>query len=189
MNKYVEKNKFKDVECKDSLLNKKLLSKFDKVFLGDFHGYQTDGNITYVSSPIQLKYGDEFSEHGFVVIDENFEHKFIKNEHTPNFVNIRLSKDTLKNINKLKNCYINLSVPHNISKEKIITLRDKLLKNNYEVNIIQDDKKSEIAVISNWDMIVNNTPEDVIKQFLSKNKKILNKNGWEEDIMLDLILN
>jgi len=190
MNKYVDNGKIKETKNEESLLNKKLLSKFDKVFLGDFHGYQTDGHITYVSSPIQLKHGDEFSEHGFIVIDDNFEHKFIENVDTPNYITVKLSKETLKSITKLENSYINLFVPHNITKEKVILLRDKLLKSNYEVHVIQDDKKkNEIAMVSDWNMIVNSTPDDIITQFLIKNEKIIKKNNWDNKKMLDLILN
>jgi len=43
------------------------LSKFDRVFLGHYHKRQEIGNILYVGSPVQLSFGEEFSEKGITI--------------------------------------------------------------------------------------------------------------------------
>jgi len=60
-----------------------ILSKFDKVFLGHYHKYQDIGNITYVGSPLQLNFGEEYGDKGVTVwYTKTNEFKFIKNPHS-----------------------------------------------------------------------------------------------------------
>ena len=56
-------------EASRSAITSSMLSKFDQVFLGHLHSYQTKGNITYVGSPLQLTFGDRGKDHGFVLFD------------------------------------------------------------------------------------------------------------------------
>jgi len=44
-----------------------ILHKFDRVFLGHYHKRQEIGNILYVGSPVQLSFGEEFSEKGITI--------------------------------------------------------------------------------------------------------------------------
>ena len=61
-------------------INANILSKFDKVFLGHYHKAQDIGNITYVGSPVQLSFGEEWSDKGVTMwYPKTNEFKFIKN--------------------------------------------------------------------------------------------------------------
>ena len=63
-------------------INSTILSKFDKVFLGHYHKYQDIGNITYTGSPLQLSFGEEYSDKGVTLYyTKTNEFKFIKNPH------------------------------------------------------------------------------------------------------------
>ncbi|OQB40300.1 MAG: Calcineurin-like phosphoesterase superfamily domain protein [candidate division CPR1 bacterium ADurb.Bin160] len=190
MNKYIKNDEMHYAINESSLLNKKLLKSFDKVFLGDFHGHQTDGVITYISSPFQLRHGDEYTEHGFIIIDTNtYEYDFYENPHTPEYVTTKLNKNNLKELVKLKNCYINLVVSSNINKEKLILVKEKLLQKNLGVSIINESEDNhEIAVVEGWDIVVKQNQEDMIKSYLDLNSEIIKKNNWNIDDMFKLII-
>lgn len=191
MNTYKKDGKNVDSLNDTSTIIPKLFSKFTHVFLGDFHGYQSVGNITYVSSPFQLRHTDENTEHGFVIIEKNssFAHEFYENLHTPNYCTIRLCKENMKSIGRLKNSYINLVIPSNINKEKVILVKEKLLTNNLDVSIINEsDDNYEVAVVEGWDTVIKQNQEDLLKDFLKLNKDILDKNNWTEDDMFNLVI-
>ena len=168
----------------------KHLEKFDGVFLGHFHGYQTEGNITYVGSPIQLRHGDELMPHGFVFVDTRTnDFEFIEYDKKPNFLTIKLTKKSYKKLLETKDSYIRILLNKKLEKQKIISLRDQLLKNNFDVTFVNDFNEShEFTVVEGWDEIIKQDEETTFKKFLEKNKTTLDENEWKEKEMLKLVL-
>ena len=146
------------------------LKHFNKVFLGHYHAYQSNKNITYVSAPLQSKHGDELSQHGFVIY--NFEtntHEFIQNDMTPKFITYELNKQNAIEMLKLKDHYIRIKVTKKIPKEVIVTLRQKLMVNNFEVKVqIDIPNQIKLTAIQGWNDIIFNDDETLITNFLTK---------------------
>ena len=141
---------------------------FSNVFLGHYHGYQTWEGITYVSAPLQSRHGDEKSKHGFVVFDtKSREHTFFENKRTPRFITYELTKDNVNRMLGLKNHYIRIMVKKKVSKELIVALKRKLMKNNFEVKVIMDiPKEAKFSAISGWKEIVFHDAESLLVGFL-----------------------
>lgn len=167
------------------------LKKFNHVFLGHYHGYHNIEHVTYVSAPLQLKHGDEKWRHGFVSVDTDTNtHKFIDNKHTPVHITMELNNETINEIGKLQNAYIRLVVPANLSKEKVIALRDKLSKKNYDVSIFQrEEEKHKMAIVEGWDEIIKQDSETIIKDYAKEQSASIEKRGWTVDQILNIVLN
>jgi len=147
------------------------LKKFNKVFLGHYHGYQTKKNITYVSAPLQSRHGDELSKHGFVIFDlASNTHKFFENKATPRFITYELNKTNAMEMLKLENHYIRINVKKHIAKEIIVGLRQQLMKKNPEVKIIFDFKDSlmKLPELKGWNEIIFNSSETLLTNFLTQ---------------------
>lgn len=146
------------------------LDDFNKIFLGHYHGYQSKKNVTYVSSPLQSRHGDELSKHGFVVYDlATNSHKFISNKVTPKFKTFELTKKTANEMLLLKDHYIRIRVTKKVSKELLVSLRQKLMINNFEVKIVLDiPEQMQMSTIQGWNEIVFNDDETLITNFLTK---------------------
>ena len=149
------------------------LKNFNKVFLGHYHGYQTKKNVTYISAPLQSKHGDELSKHGFVIYDlKQNNHKFYNNKTTPRFITYELSKQSAKEMLDLKDYYIRIYVRKKVSKELIVALRQKLMKNNYEVKVIIDIQDiTKLPSMKGFKEIIFNDDETLITNFLSQLEK------------------
>lgn len=172
-----------------SLCSDNDLTKFKTVYLGHYHGYQSHKNITYISSPIQLKHGDEKQDHGFLIIDtEQHLHTFVNNENTPQYVTAKLTKKTYPIISNLQNCYIRLFVPKKVSKEHLIVLKDKLMQSNYDVKIEHEQEDVSIGVVDGWDDILTKDAEQLIEDFAINNNNIFIEKGWKINDMLELVL-
>jgi DNA repair exonuclease SbcCD nuclease subunit len=151
------------------------LSAFNQVFLGHYHGYQTARNVTYVSSPLQSRHGDEASQHGFVIYNlKTKTHMFHENTVTPKFVTYELNKTTVKEMLTLHDHYIRIRVTKKVPKELLISLRQKLMVNNFEVKIVMDiPDVMKLSTIKGWNEIVFNDDETLITNYL---KKLENEN-------------
>ncbi len=172
-----------------SMVDSTLLSDFDKVFLGHFHGYQTDGHITYVSAPLQSKYGDENAQHGFVIYDtETNEHTFHPNISTPQFITLDFNKPNIKKSFELTNHYIRFIVSKHVSKRLLDGVREELLCDNYDVdfkfNI--DNRLLSFTTIQNWDQIDFTTLDELFANYLKQIKTIPENTTREE--LLQVIL-
>lgn len=158
----------------NEFITKDIFNKFDHVFLGHLHGYQTQENITYVSSPIQSRHGDEYAEHGFVVYDMNKNtHEFIENIKTPRFSTIKFSPQNIRKLLELdgENKFIRLVLNEHIPSSKLSSIIEKLNSKKYYVDIRFNLKNSidyddSIASIKNWDELVFNSTEELFKQYL-----------------------
>jgi DNA repair exonuclease SbcCD nuclease subunit len=172
----------------DAPVSNTSLKKFNKVYLGHYHGYQSNKNITYVSSPLQSKHGDELSSHGFVIYDmATNTHKFIDNEITPKFITYELNKTNAMEMLTLENHYIRIRVTKKVSKELLVTLRQKLMEKNFEVKIIMDlVDQIKLASIKGWSEITFQDDETLITNFLNKleqeNGLPFNKNNLLEHL-------
>jgi len=154
---------------KSAQIKQEKLKKFNKVFCGHYHGYQSKNEITYVSAPLQSRHGDEHSKHGFVFWNtKNKSHVFIKNKYTPKFKTFILTKPNVKKMLKLKNHYIRIKVRKKISSELILLLKRKLKKNNYDVKFDFDITSNiKLAVIQGWQDFVIKDPDSLIISYLN----------------------
>ena len=50
-------------------LNKEMVSSFEHVYTGHFHGYSENGNITYLGSPYQQTFNDVGDKRGYYLFD------------------------------------------------------------------------------------------------------------------------
>lgn len=148
------------------------LTKFKHVFLGHFHGHNTQDNITYVGSPFQSCHGDEHSQHGFVIFDiENNTYKFYPNSDTPQFITRDFTKENIKELLNYKNHYIRFLINKHVSKELLVAVKTKLLVNNYDVEYKFNISTNSIAVpeLEGWDENVKySNPEELITEFINQ---------------------
>ena len=178
---------------KKSQITPGFLKKFNHVFLGHFHGFQQDELITYIGSPLQLKFGDEFSKHGFYYHSFNNESEFIENTFSPQYIKLKVNKSNLEKIKEIKkngNHYVKLIIPPKMGQQKAIKLKFDLLKNNYDVKLIFEElSNNEFTVIEGWDNLVKQDTEYIIKDFAEMNLEAFEKQKYSKDEMINLILN
>ncbi len=159
----------------NEFIKPKKFKKFDHVYLGHFHSYQTKGNITYVSSPIQSRHGDEHGKHGFVIHDlKTNTHEFIQNYKSPQFLTKELTMEVLKELLSQNGAgkFVRLIVKDHIPSTKLSIIIEKLKKKNYSAEIkfmlnnatFYDDS---FASIENWDELVFNSVEELFAKFLN----------------------
>lgn len=173
---------FKMLETEDiavversEFIKKDKFKKFSQVFLGHFHGYQSQDNITYVSSPIQSKHGDEYGEHGFIIYDTKTKsYDFIKNHTSPQFMTKKLTVKNLKDLLAEDGTgkFIRIVLTEHIPSSKLSMIIDKLKKKNYSVELKFSLNNSmfydeSIATIENWDELVFNSTEELFQKFLN----------------------
>jgi len=81
-----------------------------------------------------------------------------------------------KMISKLKNHYIKIEITKKVSKDLLIQLKAKLLRNNYDIKWKYSFQESEsLATIDGWSDIFYESPETIIKKYidyLEKNEKL-----------------
>lgn len=174
----------------NSLLTPHDLKIFKRVFLGHYHGYQYYNNIMYVSSPLQLKMGDNDAEHGFVFYDtDKDEVEFISNPYTPKYIKTTLNQSFIKQINSYENCYFELYVNKKTDASKLIKIRDKLMKKNLGVEFINNfQTNNEIIVVDGWSEFIKQDSESFVSEFIDTQKKIIKENNWDKKELLKLIL-
>jgi DNA repair exonuclease SbcCD nuclease subunit len=179
---------------KKSKITPGFLKKFNHTFLGHFHGFQRDDLITYIGSPLQLRFGDELSSHGFYYHDfNNNSHEFVENKFSPQYIKLKVNKSNLEKIKEIKkvgNHYVKLIIPAKMGQQKAIKLKFDLLKNNYDVKLIfEETLNNEFTVIEGWDNLVKQDTEYIIKDFAEMNLESFNTQGFNKDDMINLILN
>jgi len=110
----------------------KFFRKFKKVYSGHYHINTSLNNITYLGSIIDFQWGEELSEHGFYVLDNDNE-IFIKNENPIHIkYEVTLKDDLFKILNECENKEI-----------KIILSKDfKISHKEYDFYISEINKKA-----------------------------------------------
>jgi len=145
--------------CNDGF-DKSKLSKYDVVLSGHFHHKSTDGQITYVGTPIEMTWADHNDKRGFHVFDtETRELTFVPNPyrmfHKISYDDTQQDFDYWKNFEygELKDCYTKIIV---VNKQNPY-LFDTVVENLYKV---------EVAHITIVEDIVDTELEDdeIIKQ-------------------------
>lgn len=164
------------------------LNKFNHVFLGHFHGYQNQDNVTYVSSPFQSCHGDEFSKHGFVIFDiHTGEHEFYENKYSPQFITRDFTKDNIKELLNVKDHYIRFMIHKHVSKDLLVAVKTKLLANNYDVEWKFNIADTNISVpqMDGWDAkITYSNPDELIQEFINQIKL---PQGFDKDKLLEIL--
>lgn len=157
--------------------------KFNHIFSGHFHSFQTQRNITYVSSPLQIKHGEE-GPNGFVFFDSKNPEKyeFIKNKYSPKFISIDFTKENIKEIKKIKNSFIRILLPNKklkVDSRVLNNFKNSLLEKNYDVKFItKDDSSIEslsnvlIPSVTGWDSFIHSDSNELIQEFLNNNNEI-----------------
>ncbi len=151
------------------------LRKFDKVYLGHFHGHQRKFNIAYVSSPLQSKHGDEKGQHGFMFYDTDTQKDlFVVNESSPQFITLEFNKDNIKKALQLQKHYIKFIVKQHYTKEILSTVKQKVLQNNYEVDWkfdVQSDNL-QFSTIHNWEEVQVTDLDELLAGYLDHLKQL-----------------
>lgn len=166
--------------------NDVLFKNIDYIYSGHYHSYQTKDNVTYVSSPLESKFG-EGGQHGFVFIDtddyENYE--FIENKYSPKFIQIELRKNNLHEMFQIKNAYLKIKVKNNIDIKLQTKIRDKLLEHNYFVMFDFDieSKLSKIGSIDGWDSFIYDEPHEIISKYVDNVNTSFDKKLLKEIIL------
>lgn len=195
MNDYEFDGEIKHFKDYHSKIKPSFLKKFKHVYLGHYHLFQRDNNITYVGSPVQQRHGEEFSDHGFIYVDtSNDIFEFRNNEEfSHKHITIKFNKENLPIIKKIKKeggYKIRLIVSDKLSHDKLLKLKYDLLKNNIQVDyIFEESDNHEISVVEGWDTFIKQDTESILKEFVNKNKDYFQKNNIDEKKMIDLILN
>lgn len=126
--------------CENGIQTTTLFEKAKSIFSGHFHlrskKKYSDGTITYVGCPFQQDWGDFDEEKGVEILNLiTGETSFIKNDVSPRYVKIHLSKIMEKDENEmqliktgLKNNIVKLIVDMDIQPEKLISISEKLSK-------------------------------------------------------------
>lgn len=176
-------------EDKDAPITSSVLEKFDGVFLGHFHNYQNKNSIYYISSPLESKHGDEFGKHGFMFLDtDSNKAEFVENKTSPRFITLDMNKENVRNALTLKNHYIRFIVQKHVSRDLLLTVRQKLLVNNFDVEYkfnIKDDIL-QFTSLSNWEDVSHNSIDELFTKFLQQTKTPTDTTKEE---LLEAILN
>lgn len=158
---------------------------FHRVFSGHYHSYQTRRNVTYVSSPFESHYGDS-GLHGFTFYDSTTDAvEFVENSNSPRFVHVELNSNTLAEVSALRGCFIKLTLKKNVDTNTLLKYKEKLLKNNYEVQFEWDltNVSSKLAVAKEWSNTVSTDPASLLRSYVNENdfpfskKQLLNYLG------------
>ncbi len=113
-------------------------SRWEKVFLGHFHGEQITDNIEYVGSPLQLNFAEAFQEKHIIIFDsETMITEYIVNDFSPKHYIIK--EDEIKNY-KLNNSFVKIE-PNNISSADLIDLQKDILENQQALSVEISDYK------------------------------------------------
>jgi len=149
-------------------INSALLSCFDRVFLGHLHTHQTNGRITYVGSPLELKSNENSSVHGFVVYDtESDTFEMIPTKYRRYItMNIkRVDKMSKKNIAFMKKNFpdniVNVQIMEYLGSDWMRTIRShikekfrpKLLKINCALPVSKKQERARRT--SDGDLVIN----------------------------------
>jgi exonuclease SbcD len=150
-------------------LSPELFDGFDRVFLGHFHKRQEiPKNILYVGSPVQLSFGEEFSEKGLTIWNsEDNTTKFICN---PNYEIYKTVDNTTDQVADRFVRYITNDFIDNVEAKKI---KEELYsKGALEVKIeikqkaFENIKETEIEI---FDL------NEIVKKYIELNSAVLDK--------------
>lgn len=139
--------------CDHGIKSESLLNKSNLIISGHFHSKQfrtyKNGKILYLGSPYQQNFGDCNEERGIYTFDlDSEEFYFIENTISPKYYKISASKyikddNYIKTTNNsINNNILSLIVDDKLSPEDILSLKDKINKNN-PCSIRVDYEKNE----------------------------------------------
>jgi DNA repair exonuclease SbcCD nuclease subunit len=127
-------------------LDRKMFSKFDRVFSGHYHHKSTQDNILYVGTPMEMTWLDYNDQKGFHIFDlETYDLDFIPN---PNVMFHRIVYDDKlesiteimnKDLTKYTNTYVKVVVISKTNPFLFDQLMSKLYAvNPLDINIVED---------------------------------------------------
>jgi DNA repair exonuclease SbcCD nuclease subunit len=119
-----------------------LFNNWDQVFLGHYHCEQRlADHVEYVGSPLQLSFGEAFSQKHVIVYDlETHEKQYVLNDFSPKHLIVK-EKDLEKHA--LKGNFVRLMV-NDLSATDIVDVRNRLLEEQ-EVSTIEVEQIPEKA--------------------------------------------
>lgn len=161
---------YSDLEVKDIDVG------FDKIFTGHYHSHQIKGKVCYISSPYESHFGDE-GNHGFVFFDTKTENiEFLENKLSPRFISIELNASNYDKINSLTNSFIKLIIKKHIDNSLLLKYKEKLLKNNFDVQFNFDiaSSSAKISVAKDWEHFISESPEEILTSYINDNSSLPN---------------
>lgn len=146
---------------------KALFSNYSLVFTGHFHRFQSQRNIVYVGSPIQLNYGEMGIDKGFVVLEtDDNTWEFIQYKNAPTYVKIDI--EDFQSFDP-RNKFVGVHITEKI--ENFIKLRKILIdKGAIEVRPFFE-KKEELVLDERKKIDSQSSIKDIIREYISKVKE------------------
>mgnify|MGYP003151633185 CR=1 FL=1 len=143
---------------------KNTFSEYSLVFTGHFHRFQTQRNIVYVGSPIQLNYGEMGINKGFVVLESDDESwNFVQYDGAPTYTKIDIQEfKSFDPSNKFVGVYIDEKIENFIKLKKILIDRGAI-----EVVPIFE-KKEEISLSERKKINNVSSTKEIIKEYIGK---------------------
>lgn len=144
--------------------SKSLFDEYSLVFTGHFHRFQSQKNIVYVGSPIQLNFGEIGIEKGFVVLDSiNESWEFIPYTGAPTYTKIDIEEfNSFDPRNKFVGVHIKEKIENFIKLKKIL-----IEKGAIEVRPIFE-KKEEMILNEKKKINSDSSTKDIIREYISK---------------------
>lgn len=157
-------------------------ARWEKVFLGHYHGSQVIDHIEYVGSPLQLNYAEAFQQKHIIVFDlENLSCEYIVNDFSPK--HLIIDQDEISEYN-LNNSFVRMR-PNDITSVDLIDLQNKLMREHSILNIefsAPSEKKEERQVEDAKNILMSNGEEKFVKYMES-----MGHNGLDKDILMDVV--
>jgi DNA repair exonuclease SbcCD nuclease subunit len=156
---------------------KDLFSSFSLVFTGHFHRHQSQKNIVYVGSPVQMNFGEEGQKKGFVVFDTgNLSWEFIHYQEAPTYKTIDIRNFT--NFNP-RNKFVGVRIDEKI--ENLVKLK-KILYEKGALDIKPFfERKEDVEIEEMKGSHENRTIPEIIVEYI--------KNVKQEGIDTNKLLN
>jgi len=134
---------------------KELFRGFKGVFSGHYHTRQTNGNVTYIGSSLQINFADTNEQRGFAILDtDDNSVEYIENDVAPKFLKMTLT-EALENLDALKGNYVRVSETTKLSADESELVHAALLNAGAAKIIIEpyrEDDESESDVDQSIDI-------------------------------------
>ncbi len=165
------------------LININHFKRFKKVYSGHYHLRMFKENITYIGSVTDFKWGEEFTPHGFLLLDKNLNETWSNNEENCHhkFL-VENKKDLAFIIDKCKNKEIKIVLMNEL---------DDITAKEYDIIINEINKLSHsVNIIYSNDLFIDSESESEVnvKSFEEFMKSFINTKKFDADIKKNKLL-
>lgn len=178
-------------------LSYKTFEQYKNVLSGHYHSRSQYKNIKYVGTPYQLDWGEYDSIKGFHVIEENYDIKFVENEHNPKHLKIyyyesedgkiiiklgglgKMFDITLDQAKKYaKDNYVKFIIKRFESHELLTKYFEKITSNAFD----RIDTVNETAIIDDFDIDSFHKEVKTDVEFISIIDSFIDNSSFERDL-------